>query len=51
MSVAVTALNEHEGLVQVTNAEKLQEKFSEPEEVIDVPEVTPNRYPEQQEMV
>ena len=53
MSVAVTALNEHEGLVQVTNAEKLQEKFTEPEVIDvpnDVPEVTPNRYPEQPEM-
>jgi recombination protein RecT len=35
MSVAVTALNEHEGLVQVTNAEKLEKKFIEADDVDD----------------
>jgi recombination protein RecT len=41
MSVAVTALNEHEGIAQVTNADKLQEKFAEPidaDEMVECPD-------------
>lgn len=36
MSVAVKALNEHEGIKEVTNAEKLQGKFIEPPDVVDL---------------
>lgn len=40
MSIAVKALNEHEGIAQISNADKLQEKFTEPDtdEMIECPD-------------